>query len=83
MVRLTDHLDITMAVDWVVKAQTKQTKQTNKKAIHFIQLIPFASSENVAETGGEPMPSLHVTPVCFIGCPNSHWLFCFTNQQNH
>ena len=26
MVRLTDHLDMTIAVDWDIKPQTKQTK---------------------------------------------------------
>ena len=48
MVRLTDCLDMTIAVDWVIKPQIKQ------KAIHFIQLIPFASSDNVAVADGKP-----------------------------
>ena len=29
MIRLTDHLDITIAVDWDIKPQTKQTKNTS------------------------------------------------------
>ena len=36
MVRLTDHLSMTIAVDWDVKPQTKQTNKTDAYPTHEI-----------------------------------------------
>ena len=52
MVRLTDHLDMTLAVDWGVKQQTKQTKcmyGVNKPLVRsaYQKIIFFFLNQNI------------------------------------
>ena len=61
MVRLTDHLDMTIVVDWAVKPQNKQTKPSILLISQVIQEAEDTVEETVFLFGDEYDTIFHFT----------------------
>ena len=71
MVRLTDRLDMTIAVDWDVKPQTKQINQENRYFFLFLH-------ENIC-CGAHWQ---HLQKKAYNVYPQHNWAMAWQNQQN-